>query len=180
MSNKVSKNKGAVQPAAKPKKKGSALIYGAVGLIVGVLVLSFFTGILNTAAEKGIVNVVTESASIVPYAHTVKEVTGGNETVYPFYEIEDLPENIPEIKFTDPLYIKYEGKTLNDFSFFMYSKGEKGEIKSVYENVYQFTHPKNSEGNIIPGEYIVKFKFSWGSNDKNYITREHFFKIIYE
>ena len=177
----MNKSKQVNKPAVKPKKKkGGTALYIAIGLIVGVLVLSFFTGILNTAAEAGAVYVVSGDNEITPLANKVKEVIGGSETLYSAYEIKDLPQNLPEIEFNKELYLKYEGKTLKNFSFFMYFENENGEIKSVYENIPQFDHPKDENGNIIPGEYIVKLKFSWGSSDKNSILEEHFFIISYK
>ena len=164
----------------KQKKKGSTVLYIAIGLIAGVLIFSFFTGILNTSAEIGKVYVVSGENEITPLANKVKEVTGGNETLYSAYEIKNLPDDLPRIEFNKELYLKYEGKTLKDFSFFMYFENENGDIKSVYENILQFDHPKDEKGNIIPGEYIVKLKFSWGSSEKNSITEEHFFIISYK
>ncbi len=177
----MSSAKEVKKPAVKSqKKKGSTVLYIAIGLIAGVLIFSFFTGILNTAAEIGKVYVVSGETEITPFAHKVKEVTGGNETLYPSYEIKALPDNLPQIEFNKELYLKYEGKTLKDFAFFMYFENESGDIKSVYENIPRFDHPKDEKGNIIPGEYIVKLKFSWGSSDNNSITEEHFFIISYK
>ena len=176
--NKSKENKK--QTVNKQKKKGGTFLYIAIGLIAGVLVLSFLTGVLNTAAESGKVYVISGENEITPLTNKVKEVTGGNETLYTSYEIKELPENLPEIEFDKELYLKYEGKTLKDFAFFMYYENENGEIKSVYENISQFDHPKDGEDNIIPGKYIVKLKFSWGSSEKNSITEEHFFIISYK
>ena len=177
--NKKAESKSEVK-RSKQTKKGNTVLYIGIGLIVGVLILSFVTGILNTAAESGSLNVISGENQITPVSHKVKETVGGKETSYPFYIIEELPDDLPEIEFDKELYLKYDGKTLSDFAFFMYFENEEGDIKSVYENIPKFDHPKDNEGNIIPGKYIVKLKFSWGTSNKNSITEEHFFIINYK
>ena len=177
MSNKNTKN---VVKTVPKKKKGGVLLYIGIGFLVGALILFFYFGVINTAAEKGTLSIISGENTVVPFSNVIKEVIGGKEEVNKSIEISELQKDIPTITFKDELYLKYEGKTLSDFSFYMYYEDSNGDIKSVYENIYAFDHPKDENGNIIPGEYIARFKFSWGSNDNNYITQEHFFKIIYE